>query len=97
MAVGVPPFSRDVEPAAERDRVVDDHQLLMMTGAERERIVHPHVDPLGGGQHQVHGGKRLALAREERREIPQQEPDVEVAPGGDDVLQQWLETCRDPI
>ena len=69
----VPAPDRHVEAAGKRDRIVDDHQLLVLRGAERHRVVEGEADPAGGAPSERDVRKQLALVGVEDGVVPQQQ------------------------
>jgi len=66
----VPAIRREVEAAEERDRVVDHHELLVVTGAERVLTVETELQAAVRPPSELDRGEKLALEREYERVVP---------------------------
>ena len=77
---GVPPLGGHVDPAADRDPVVDDGDLLVMAAADGVMSVELEVDPLvrpPAGDIEQH---RTAAEELDEAEAPLEYPDIELGP-----------------
>jgi len=94
MVGGIPPASTEIKAAAERQFVVDDHQLLMMAGPQGHQVIEADVDL----------GRRLPAQRDARQRftlkgvkggvVPEQEIDAELRVDLDQPGQQCAQAGR---
>jgi hypothetical protein len=79
MRAAVPAVDVEVAAAAEGERVVDHHHLLVVAGARRVAVVepevHPAVEPLPGALRVAAPGQR-----NRQRHVPDKHPDVDLRP-----------------
>ncbi len=89
MRGGVPALAGEVEPAAERDRIVDDDDLLMVRPAGRMRIVELEMNtPMRfPTPPETHFDGRFPIVRIDHREVPVENIDVQVAPSACEVVE----------
>ena len=73
----VPAMSGEIEPAGERDAIVNHDDLLMLRGAQRNLVVETEVHALRRLPLQRERRKWLALRRIQQRVVPQQQIYVE--------------------
>ena len=78
MLAGVPTTDRHVETTAERDRVVDHNQLLVMCGARRKVIAKAEAQSLRRTPLQPGDRNRVPLQRIKHRIVPKQNVDHKV-------------------
>ncbi len=84
MRARVPAPGGEIEPARERERVVDHDDLLVLRGAEREVVVEAEADLLRRAPTHRRGRKQLALAGIEDRIVPHQNMNEELRTPFDD-------------
>ena len=84
----VPAPDRQIQPAREGDRVVDDDDLLVVGGAERMRIVEVEREAGVCVPGEAIGRQRLAFQREQHREVPGEREHAQLGPAGEDVVQE---------
>ncbi len=87
----VPAAHGQVDAAAVRDVVIDDHELLVMRRADRQVTVEQNLDPLRFAMAEDEARKELAVHRVEDRVVPQQNLDREIRA----ALQQPFEQLAD--
>ncbi len=87
----VPAARRQIDAAAERDRVVDDHDLLMMRAAGRMRVVVAKADPAVRLPRQAIQRRPLAVEPEDHRVIPDQDVDLQLAAAAHQVVEKVAE------
>ncbi|KXX64904.1 hypothetical protein AY586_02150 [Marichromatium gracile] len=90
------PFT-EVEAAAEGQCVVDDHQLLVVTGRQRVVVIEGEVQARVLAPGVDAEEQRFALERVDRRIVPEQDPGLE--PGGafEQGMEQFAESGRQPV
>src|SRR5678809_1800793 len=88
MLAGVPATRRQIYAAAESDRVVDDHDFLMMRAAGRMRVVVAKADPAVRLPRQAIQRRPLAVEPEDHGVIPDQDIDVQLALAAHQVVQE---------
>ena len=79
MRARVPAPGGEIEPAGERERVVDHDDLLVLRGAERQVVVEAETDLPRRAPTHGRGRKQLALVRIEDRIVPHQNVNEELA------------------
>ena len=79
MLAGVPTSRREVDPAAERNAIVDDHHLLMMAGGHGMRIVVADLHPAMRLPAQAIDRREFTIGPEDHRVVPDQHAYFEVA------------------
>ena len=84
----VPAPDREIEAARERQRVVDDDDLLVVGPAERVRVVELEGQARVGVPGEAVGGEGLALEREQHREVPGEREHAQRGPAGEHVVQE---------
>ena len=87
----VPAAHGQVDSAAVRDVVIDDHEFLVMRRADRQVTVEQNLDPLRFAMAEDEARKELAVHRVEDRVVPQQNLDLELRA----ALQQPFEQLAD--
>ncbi len=84
----IPAFARQVEPADEREPVVDHDELLVMRRAARMRVVEPEADAAVRTPRGAIDGGPVALQRVDHREVPREHVDAQVVPRGRERAQE---------
>ncbi len=87
----VPAGARQVEPADEREPVVDHDELLVMRRAARMRIVEPEPDAAMRAPAGPIHGRPVALQRVDHREVPREHVDAQIVAGGRERVQEGRE------
>jgi hypothetical protein len=91
MLAGVPAAQCEIDAAAERDRVIDDHDLLMVRAAGRMRVVVAETDPAMRLPRQAVERRPLAVEPEDHRVIPDQDVDLQLAAAAHQVVEEAAE------
>ena len=84
----VPAPDREIEASRERQRVVDDDDLLVVSPAERVGVVEPEGQARVGLPGEAVGGEGLAFQREQHREVPGEREHPQRGPAGEHVVQE---------
>ena len=87
----IPAPDRQVEPAGERNRPVNDDDLLVLGRTERKAEVEAETKPVGRVRLELRWGIPLTLGSIERRKIPAQDVDPEFGPQFQQRLEKWTE------
>ena len=87
----VPAAVREIETADERDRIVDDDDLLMVRRAERMLVVEAEVQAPVRAPVELVERQPFAVHREHHREIPRQHVHLQIAAALDDFVQEIAE------
>ena len=89
MLARIPAPDRDVDASAEGDGVVDDHDLLVVAGADRVDAVELQVDALV--RHPIEDEERCrpATQRLKETEVPLEDMDVQLGPAIDEGIDEW--------
>ena len=87
----VPAARRQIDAAAESDRVVDDHDLLMVRAAGRVRVVVAKADPAVRLPRQAIQRRPLAVEPEDHGKVPDQDVDLQLAAAAHQVVEKVAE------
>ena len=87
----VPAPRAEVDPANERQRVVDDDDLLVMAGPDRVDRVQAVAQPAVGHQAEPVVGEQLPVAGKDDGEVPGEDVDVQPRPVGDQMVEKLAE------
>ena len=90
----VPAARGEVEAAREGDRVVDDDELLVVTAARRMDRVESEVQAAVRAAPEADARQHLTLEREEHREVPLEDVDLEIAPPPHEAVEERHEVAR---
>jgi hypothetical protein len=82
---------RQIEPADERDRIVDDHDLLMMRRADRMFVIQPEVESAMRPPVELVHRQPFAIHCEHHRVIPREHVHPQVALALHDGVQKCAE------
>src|SRR5262245_22389100 len=93
MCAGVPPMTSEVDPATERELVVDHDDFLMVRAAERDAIVETELHAAGCAPPELPSREGIAFERVERRVVPDQDVAAQMGPPSRDEPQQVIESC----
>ena len=88
---GVPAPRREVEPAHEREPVVDDDDLLVVRARERVAAVEPEVHPPMALPAEAVQRRELAVGAEDHRIVPVEHVDAQLAAPPCEVVQELAE------
>jgi hypothetical protein len=76
----IPSSSGQIQPADEGDGIIDHNDFRMMRGAQRVVAVHMEMHARMPSPTRTKKRKRFALERENHREIPDQDMDLQIRP-----------------
>ena len=93
-SVRIPAAASEIEPAAKRQRAVDDDDLLMLGRADRVVIVVAHLHAPPRPPAESVDRRKLAPLREDHRVVPDQHADFEAAAALDQEIEKVAEQLR---
>ena len=88
---GVPAILRQVDPAAKSDRVIDDHDLLVLRGTDGVFFVHLKRDARVSLPWQRQDRQPLAFGDIDHRPVPHQHVDPQIPGATDGSVQEFAE------
>ena len=94
---GVPAPDRQIEPAGERDRPVNDDDLLVLGRTKRKAGVETEAKPVRRARRELGRGIPFPLGSIERRKIPAQDVDPQFGPRFQQRLEKRAEFFRKAV